>query len=43
MNAATVSAASLAYRELVPRALDRGAHVVTPSRTVAAAASDARG
>nr|WP_297425905.1 glycosyltransferase family 1 protein [uncultured Actinotalea sp.] len=36
-HAATVSAASLAYRELVPRALDRGAHVVTPSRTVAAA------
>lgn len=32
----TVSADSLAYRTLVPRALDRGAHVVTPSRTVAA-------
>ncbi|MBB2922881.1 glycosyltransferase family 1 protein [Cellulomonas cellasea] len=31
----TVSAASLAYRELVPRALARGATVVTPSETVA--------
>lgn len=37
---ATVSADSLAYRELVPRALRRGAHVVTPSRTVAAAVQD---
>ncbi len=34
-HAGTVSPASLLYRELVPRALDRGAHVVTPSRTVA--------
>ncbi|BDO42865.1 glycosyltransferase family 1 protein [Cellulomonas sp. NTE-D12] len=31
----TVSAASLAYRHLVPRALRRGAHVVTPSDAVA--------
>lgn len=31
----TVSRESLAYRDLVPRALDRGAHVVTPSQTVA--------
>jgi len=36
-HAATVAPASLAYRTLVPRALDRGAHVVTPSATVAAA------
>lgn len=34
-HAQTVSAASLAYERLVPRALSRGAHVVTPSRTVA--------
>lgn len=39
-HAATVSPASLLYRRLVPRALDRGAHVVTPSRTVAAAVRD---
>ncbi|HEY0188607.1 MAG TPA: glycosyltransferase family 1 protein [Cellulomonas sp.] len=32
----TVSADSLAYRTLVPRALARGAHVVTPSHAVAA-------
>jgi glycosyltransferase involved in cell wall biosynthesis len=31
----TVDRESLAYRTLVPRALDRGAHVVTPSETVA--------
>ncbi|NMM30101.1 MAG: glycosyltransferase family 4 protein, partial [Cellulomonas sp.] len=37
MHAHTVSAASLLYKELVPRALDRGAHVVTPSEVVAAA------
>lgn len=36
-HAATVSPASLAYRELVPRALRRGAHVVTPSEAVATA------
>lgn len=33
----TVSHASLAYEELVQRSLRRGAHVVTPSRTMAAA------
>ncbi len=32
----TVDTQSLAYRELVPRALDRGAIVCTPSQTVAA-------
>jgi glycosyltransferase involved in cell wall biosynthesis len=32
----TVSAESRAYARLVPRALDRGAHVVTPSAAVAA-------
>lgn len=36
-HSATVSRESLVYRELVPRALDRGAHVVTPSHTVAEA------
>ncbi|WP_211374101.1 glycosyltransferase family 1 protein [Cellulomonas fimi] len=36
-HAGTVSRASLLYRELVPRALDRGALVVTPSETVATA------
>lgn len=36
----TVSADSLAYRDLVPRALGRGAHVVTPSWTVAEAVQD---
>jgi glycosyltransferase involved in cell wall biosynthesis len=39
----TVSADSLAYRDLVPRALDRGAHVVTPSETVAAAVRERYG
>ncbi|WP_298462693.1 glycosyltransferase family 1 protein [uncultured Cellulomonas sp.] len=34
-HAGTVSSASLLYRELVPRALRRGAVVVTPSRAVA--------
>ncbi|MGY4643130.1 glycosyltransferase family 4 protein [Cellulomonas sp. URHB0016] len=34
-HAETVSAASLAYRVLVPRAIERGAHVLTPTRTVA--------
>ncbi|MBD7920206.1 glycosyltransferase family 4 protein [Cellulomonas sp. Sa3CUA2] len=33
----TVAPASLAYRDLVPRALDRGAHVVTPTLHVAEA------
>ncbi|MCC2316953.1 glycosyltransferase family 4 protein [Cellulomonas chengniuliangii] len=37
LHAETVSAASLMYRELVPRSLDRGAHVVTPTEVVAAA------
>lgn len=36
-HAHTVTSASLLYRELVPRALARGARVVTPSETVAAA------
>ncbi len=40
LHADTVSEASLAYRELVPRALARGAHVVTPTRTVADAVAD---
>ncbi|WP_448061637.1 glycosyltransferase family 4 protein [Cellulomonas hominis] len=35
LHSATVSVDSLAYRGLVPRALDRGAHVVTPSAAVA--------
>jgi glycosyltransferase involved in cell wall biosynthesis len=35
LHAGTVSAASLAYRALVPRALARGAHVLAPTRTVA--------
>ncbi|MBO9555477.1 glycosyltransferase family 1 protein [Cellulomonas sp.] len=35
-HAATVDAASLLYRELVPRALARGAQVVTPTEVVAA-------
>jgi glycosyltransferase involved in cell wall biosynthesis len=35
LHAQTVSAASLAYRQLVPRALERGAHVVTPTAVVA--------
>jgi glycosyltransferase involved in cell wall biosynthesis len=34
-HADTVSAASLRYRELVPRALGRGALVLTPSETIA--------
>ncbi|GAA2726134.1 glycosyltransferase family 4 protein [Cellulomonas aerilata] len=42
-HTATVGAASLLYRELVPRALARGAHVVTPSRTVAAAVASEYG
>jgi glycosyltransferase involved in cell wall biosynthesis len=37
VHAQTVSGASLLYRELVPRALARGAHVVTPTEVVAAA------
>lgn len=37
LHAETVSSASLLYRELVPRALARGAHVVTPTEVVAAA------
>ena len=37
VHAQTVSHASLLYRELVPRALARGAHVVTPTEVVAAA------
>jgi glycosyltransferase involved in cell wall biosynthesis len=37
VHAPTVSDASLLYRELVPRALARGAHVVTPTEVVAAA------
>lgn len=37
VHAETVSRASLMYRELVPRALARGAHVVTPTEVVAAA------
>lgn len=37
LHADTVSAASLMYRELVPRALGRGAQVVTPTAVVAAA------
>lgn len=37
LHAGTVSRASLLYRELVPRALARGAHVVTPSEAVAVA------
>lgn len=37
VHAQTVSSASLLYRELVPRALARGAHVVTPTEVVAAA------
>ena len=41
--ASTVSRASLLYRELVPRAIGRGAHVVTPSRTVADAVQDLYG
>ncbi|WP_199423600.1 glycosyltransferase family 4 protein [Actinotalea solisilvae] len=40
LHADTVSDASLAYRALVPRALGRGAHVVTPSEAVAAAVRD---
>ncbi len=43
LHSATVSTDSLAYRGLVPRALDRGAHVVTPSATVAAAVRDRYG
>lgn len=35
LHAGTVSAASLLYRELVPRALRRGARVLTPSESVA--------
>ncbi len=35
LQAKTVSKASLLYRELVPRALARGAHVITPSAAVA--------
>jgi glycosyltransferase involved in cell wall biosynthesis len=37
LHARTVTAASLQYRELVPRALARGAHVLTPTAAVAAA------
>jgi len=37
VHADTVSAASLLYRELVPRALARGAQVLTPSEVVATA------
>ncbi|WP_066582675.1 glycosyltransferase family 4 protein [Cellulomonas timonensis] len=37
LHAETVSAASLLYRELVPRALGRGAQVLTPTEVVAAA------
>lgn len=37
LHADTVSSASLLYRELVPRALARGAHVLTPSEVVATA------
>ncbi len=37
LHAQTVSAASLLYRELVPRALDRGARVITPTEVVATA------
>lgn len=40
LHAETVSAASLLYRELVPRALARGAQVVTPTEVVAAAVRD---
>lgn len=43
LHADTVSEASLAYRELVPRALARGAHVVTPTRAVADAVADRYG
>lgn len=39
----TVSPDSLAYRDLVPRALERGAHVVTPSAAVAAAVRERYG
>ena len=39
----TVSHASLAYQRLVPRALDRGAHVVTPSEAVALRVRDRYG
>ncbi len=38
---ASVASASLAYRELVPLALRRGAHVCTPSHAVAAQVRDA--
>jgi glycosyltransferase involved in cell wall biosynthesis len=41
--AQTVSTDSLRYRTLVPRALDRGAHVVTPSAAVAEQAREAYG
>ncbi len=40
-NPGTVTADSLAYRELVPLALRYGAHVCTPSRTVARQVRDA--
>lgn len=40
VHAQTVSSASLLYRELVPRALARGAHVITPTEVVAAAVRD---
>ncbi|MCC2310079.1 glycosyltransferase family 4 protein [Cellulomonas chengniuliangii] len=36
LHRSTVSSASVLYQELVPRALARGAHVVTPSHAVAA-------
>lgn len=42
-HADTVSAASLAYRALVPRALARGAHVLTPSAAVASSVRDEYG
>lgn len=40
LHAETVTAASLQYRELVPRALARGAHVLTPTSAVAAAVAE---
>ncbi|MDQ0373234.1 glycosyltransferase family 4 protein [Cellulomonas humilata] len=43
VHAQTVSDASLLYRELVPRALARGAHVLTPTEVVAAAVREQYG
>lgn len=40
LHAETVSPASLLYRELVPKALARGARVLTPTEIVAAAVRD---